>query len=316
MLAISRRLHQAILTGNTEILPGFFSVGEEMRFIGTAENEYWNGSVVSEGVADFFSEVPDILAAEEIQSEAFENGETGWASFVYRVHFSGLPKPSLQRETYVFVLDGARWKIVQRHGSAPVPNAVHMGTEQTAIQRLVDAARDEGPELEQTEGLASILFTDLEASTELAAALGDARWSSLINDHFRDIADIVEAQGGQFVKSLGDGTLSSFPSAQQALKAAVEMQKAVVSRNQDPQLGLRIGIHTGEVVQNRGDFFGAVVNKAARITTMASAGQILVSDVTCTMAGDARDMTFSEPVSVFFKGFEGKHLLHRLEWKP
>ncbi len=314
LLAVSRRLHQAILAGNTKILSGFFSSADEMRFIGTAENEYWNGSIVSEGVGDFFKDVPDIYAAEEVEAEAFENGETGWSSFVHRVHFAGLPEPSLQRTTLVFVLDGAGWKIIQRHGSAPIPNTVHMGAEQTAIQRLVNAARDEGPAIDQTEGLASVLFTDLEGSTELTAALGDTRWSRLINDHFRVLESIVEAHVGQFVKSLGDGTLSSFPSAQQALRAAKNMQEAVQSAEQEPQLGLRIGIHTGDVVQARGDFFGAVVNKAARITTTATAGQIMVSDVTRAMVGGAKEFRFSDSLSVSFKGLEGQHLIHRLEW--
>ena len=203
LIAVSRRLHQAILTGNTEILPEFFSSDENLRFIGTAENEYWNGSVVSRGLSDFFKEVPEIYAAEEVEAEAFENGETGWSSFVYRIHFAGLPKPSIQRTTLILVLDGAAWKIIQRHGSAPIPNSVHMGIEQTAIQRLVDAARDESLALDQTEGLASVVFTDLEGSTGLAAALGDRRWSILINDHFQVLAEIVEQHGGQFVKSLG-----------------------------------------------------------------------------------------------------------------
>lgn len=315
LLAVSRRLHQAILAGNTEILAGFFSMAEEMRFIGTAENEYWNGSVVSDGIEDFFNEVPDIYAAEEIEAEAFENGATGWSSFVHRIHFAGLPEASIQRTTLVFVLDGAGWKIIQRHGSAPIPNTVHMGTEQTAIQRLVDAARDEGLAFDQTEGLASVLFTDLEGSTELAAALGDKRWSVLINEHFGLIERIVTEHYGQFVKSLGDGTLSSFSSAQQALRAAIQMQQTVLLAKTEPRLGLRVGIHTGDVVQARGDFFGAVVNKAARITSAASAGKIMVSDVTRAMVGSTSDFSFNDTISASFKGFEGQHLIHRLEWE-
>ena len=314
LLAVSRRFHQAILAGNTEILADFFSSADEMRFIGTAENEYWNGTVVRDGIGAFFSEVPDIYAAEEIEAEAFDNGNTGWSSFVYRIHFAGLPEPSVQRTTLVFVLDGAGWKIIHRHGSAPVPNAVHMGSEQTAIQRLVDAARTEGLSLDQKEGLASVLFTDVQASTELAAALGDQRWSSLINEHFADMEKIVTGHRGQFVKSLGDGTLSSFPSAQQALRAAAAMQKSVAAAPTDPRLGLRIGIHTGDVVQARGDFFGSVVNKAARIASAATAGKIMVSDATRAMVASASDFTFVETISASFKGFEGQHLIHQLDW--
>jgi class 3 adenylate cyclase len=314
LMAVSRRLHQAILSGNTEILPEFFSSDAQLRFIGTAENEYWSGPVVSKGLPEFFKEIPEIYAAEEVEAEAFENGETGWSSFVYRIQFAGLPEPSLQRTTLIFVLDGAGWKIIQRHGSAPIPNSVHMGTEQTAIQRLVDAARDESPALDQTEGLASVVFTDLEGSTGLAAALGDRRWSALINEHFHALAKIVEQHDGQFVKSLGDGTLSSFPSAKQALKAAVEMQKTVSASDQEPRLGLRIGIHTGDVVQTRGDFFGSVVNKSARITATARAGQIMVSEATRVIVGSSPEFTFTDTLSVMFRGFDGQQVVHRLDW--
>lgn len=315
LLAVSRRWHQAIVNGNTEVLKDFMSSADALRFIGTAENEYWNGAVVGEGVAGFFAEIPALLSAEEVEAEAFENGETGWSSFVHRIHFEGLPEASLQRTTLVFVLEGAGWKIIHRHGSAPVPNIVHMGKEQTAIQRLVDAARDEGPALNQTEGLASVLFTDLEGSTKLAATMGDQRWSVLINDHFRVVEDIVKAHRGQFVKSLGDGTLSSFPSTQEALRAAIQIQDAVSTVTAEAHLGLRIGIHTGEVVQARGDFFGTVVNKAARITTQATAGEILVSDTTRAMVEKTREFRFSNTLTVPIRGLEGQHVIHRLEWK-
>jgi len=314
LLAVSRRWHQAIINGKTEILKGFFSSAEALRFIGTADNEYWNGAVVGEGVGAYFGEIPAIAAFEEVEAEAFENGDTGWSSFVHRIQFEGLSEPSIQRTTLVFVLEGAGWKIIQRHGSAPVPNIVHIGTEQTAIQRLVDVARDEGPALVQTEGFASVLFTDIVDSTKLVAALGDRRWSGLVNEHFRVVEGIVTAHRGQFVKSLGDGTLSSFPSAQEALRAAIQMQDTVSSISEEPHLGLRIGIHTGDVVQARGDFFGSVVNIAARITTAAMAGEILVSEATRTMAGERRDFRFSDSVSVSFKGLEGRHVVHRLSW--
>jgi class 3 adenylate cyclase len=313
LLAVSRRWHQAIVDGNTGILAGFMSRAAQARFIGTAENEYWNGAVIAEGVGDFFGDVPDLLLAEEVEAEAFENGETGWSSFVHRIHFSGLPEPGLQRTTLVFVLEGAAWKIIQRHGSVPVPNVVHMGVEQTPIQRLANAARDEGPDLDQTHGLASVLFTDVVGSTRLASALGDSRWSALINAHFSRIGGIVAAQDGQFVKSLGDGTLSSFPSAQKALGAALLIRDAAAGTGDDLQLHLRIGIHTGDVVQARGDFFGRVVNKAARILSCAAPDEILLSDATRDMAGEDAGFRFSGRRSVRLPGFEGEHGLCRLD---
>jgi adenylate cyclase len=237
LLAVSRRWHDAIKSGKTDKLKDFLSSSEDMRFIGTAENEYWNGPVVGEGIADFFGEIPELNAMEEISAEAFENGETGWSSFMHRVRFAGLSEARILRTTLVFVLEGAGWKIVQRHGSAPTPNIIHLGKEQTAIQRLVDAAREDGPALNQTEGLASVLFTDLEGSTMLAAILGDRRWSAMMNDHFRALEEIVKVHHGQFVKSLGDGTMASFPAAQHALEAAMNMQETVSATTEEPSLG-------------------------------------------------------------------------------
>jgi adenylate cyclase len=315
LLAVSRRWFQGIITRNTEILRDYLSTAEELRFIGTGEGEYWSGPAVRDGVADFFEVVPDFDEIKELEAEAYENGETGWSSFAHRIRFAGFADANVHRTTLIFALDGAAWKIVHRHASVPAPNIDVVGVEQLAIQNLVDAARDEGPALNQTEGLASVLFTDLEGSTTLAATLGDQRWSTLINDHFQVMADIIRAHRGQFVKSLGDGTLSCFLSAHEALTAAIEMQDAVASATVEPRLGLCIGIHTGDVVQARGDFFGTVVNKAARITTAAAAGEILVSDSTRAMVGGTTKFRFAYTVSVPIKGLEGQHVVHRLEWK-
>lgn len=315
LLAVSRRWYQGIITQNTRILRDYLSSAEELRFIGTGEDEYWNGPSVRDGVGDFFAEMPVVEAIEELEAEAYENGDTGWSSFVHRIRFAGFSNATIFRDFLIYVLVGAGWKIVHRHSSVPTPNIEIMGIEQLAIQRLVNSARDEGPELGQTEGLASVLFTDIEGSTTLAATLGDQRWSVLINDHLRVMEGIVQAHRGQFVKSLGDGTLSSFPSANDALTAAIVMQDAVTSARAEPRLGLRIGIHKGDVVQTRGDFFGTVVNMAARITTAASPGEILISEATRAMVGGTRDFRFTDTISVPFKGFEGQHVIHRLEWE-
>jgi len=315
ILAVSRRWYETIRTRNTGALREFLSTAEELRFIGTGEGEFWNGRAVRDGVGDFFNEMPASEVWEELEGEAFENGETGWSSFVHKVQFIGFANAFVSRTVLIFVLEGAAWKIVNRHASVPFPNIDLVGNEQLAIQQLVEAAREEGPELNQTEGLASVLFTDLEGSTALAEALGDRRWLVLVDNHFQIVSDIVQEHHGQFVKSLGDGTLSIFPSANEALMAALEMQEAVASASEEPRLGLRIGIHTGDVVQSSGDFFGTVVNKAARITTAAAAGEILVSDVTRAMVGGTTEFRFTDTDPKQFKGLEGQHVLHRLEWQ-
>jgi len=315
LLAVSRRWFEAIRTKNIGALRDYLSTADELRFIGTGENEFWNGRAVRDGISGFFKELPAPEVWEELEGEAYENGESGWSSFVHKIQFAGLANADIHRTVLVFVLERGAWKIVNRHASVSVPNIDLVGTEQLAIQQLVDAVREDGPELTQTEGLASVLFTDIEGSTALAEALGDQRWSVLIDSHFQIVAGIVQKHRGQFVKSLGDGTLSIFPSANEALMAALKIQEAVAAAPEEPRLGLRIGIHTGDVVQSRGDFFGTVVNKAARITTAASASEILVSDVTRAMVGGTTVFRFTDTVSKQFRGLEGQHVIHRLEWQ-
>lgn len=314
LLAVTERWFEAIRTRRTHVLKDYLSASSELRFIGTGEDEFWKGQAVRDGVADFIGEMPEPDVWEVLEAEAFENGDTGWSAFLHRVGFPGLGNPFIVRTVLVFVLEGASWKIINRHASLPFPNMEFVGSEQLAIQSLVIAALEDGPELLQTEGLASVLFTDVEGSTTLAAAMGDQRWSALIDQHFQTVESIIKEHRGQFVKSLGDGTLSSFPSANQALLAAIKMQMAVTLTEVEPRLGLRVGIHTGDVVLARGDFFGTVVNKAARITASANAGEILVSDVTRAMVGGKQEFNFSDAKSVSLKGLPKDHTVYRLEW--
>ena len=86
-----------------------------------------------------------------------------------------------------------------------------------------------------------------------------------------------------------------------------------IGQSDGPAISLRIGIHTGNVVQTDDDFFGSVVNKAARIVTLAAPGEIRVSDATQTKIGERDDFHFSEMTSVQLEGFEGKHVIYRLE---
>ncbi|WP_171123358.1 MULTISPECIES: adenylate/guanylate cyclase domain-containing protein [unclassified Ruegeria] len=314
LLAVTERWFDAIRYRRTHVLKDYLSASAELRFIGTGEDEFWRGQVVRDGVGDFIGEMPEPDVWEVLEAEAFENGETGWSAFLHKVGFPGLGDSFIVRTVLVFVLEGASRKIINRHASLPFPNVEFVGSEQLAIQSLVNAALNDGPELLQTEGLASVLFTDVEGSTPLAEAMGNQSWSTLIDQHFQTVEGIVAAHRGQFVKSLGDGTLSSFQSANEALLAAIDMQEAVNLTDMEPRLGLRVGIHTGEVVLARGDFFGTVVNKAARITSSANAGEILVSDETRAMVSGHHEFKFVDAKSVTLKGLPKDHTVYRLQW--
>lgn len=313
ILAVARRWIAAIPNRRPNELSNLMTKEDHLLFFGTAEDEIWSGQSVRDGVGAFFGAIPKVVQHDEHFGEAYENGDTGWACLTHELAFETNPDKSfLVRTTLIFTLEDGAWKIVHRHGSIPIPNSDFTGAEQTAIADLVAAAK-EGFALEQTEGLASIMFTDIVSSSALASALGDRGWSEVIARHFKELREIIERHGGQFVKSLGDGAMSSFSSAHQALAAARTIQAMLAARPEEPRLALRIGLHTGDVVQSEDDFFGSVVNKAARITAGSGPGEIWVSDATKLMIGDHSTFRFDESKSVLLKGFDGTHLIHRLE---
>ena len=110
----------------------------------------------------------------------------------------------------------------------------------------------------------TILFTDIEGSTHITESLGDLEWMNLLHDHNAIVRDQVARHSGFEVKSQGDGFMLAFPSAREALKCAIDIQRALGRRDSD-DLRVRIGLHTGEPVRDADDFYGKAVNLAARI---------------------------------------------------
>jgi len=312
LLAVSRRWIDAIQHKRKNQIRNLLSEHQHLRFVGTGDGELWAGDAVREGIGEFFGVIPQFLKHEETFAEAFENGDSGWACLTHDIVFADQPDRTFHvRNTMIFALEDGVWKIVLRHGSIPIPNIDFTGIEQNAIANLVAAAR-KGFSLDQRDGFASIMFTDIVNSSRLASMIGDRLWSSEVARHFATLRKIIEEADGQFVKSLGDGTMSSFPEPAQVLHAARAILKAT-EQSDGPAIALRIGIHTGNIVQTSDDFFGSVVNKAARIAALAAPGEIQVSDATRKMVGETHDYRFANTTSVQLQGFEGEHLIHRLD---
>jgi len=312
LLAVSRRWIDAIHHKRKNEMRNLLSEHQHLRFVGTGEGELWAGDAVREGIGGFFGIIPEFLEHSETFAEAFENGDSGWACLTHNIVFVDQPDRTFHvRTTLIFALEDGVWKIVQRHGSVPIPNIEFTGIEQNAISDLVDAAR-KGFSLDHREGFVSIMFTDIVNSSRIASMIGDRLWSAEVARHFAALRQIIEDAGGEFVKSLGDGTMSSFPQPAGALNAARAIRQAT-KLSDGPVIALRIGIHTGKVVQTKDDFFGTVVNKAARIAALAAPGAIQVSDVTRKMVGETQAYNFSNITSVQLQGLEGEHVIHRLD---
>jgi class 3 adenylate cyclase len=166
------------------------------------------------------------------------------------------------------------------------------------------------------EGTITILFTDIEGSTELFQRLGDERAHTLLREHDEILCRAFERHDGLQVKRQGDGMMAAFSSARRALRAAVDIQQGIAGRNADhpdTELRVRIGINTGEAIAEEDDYYGASVVVAARIAAAARGGQILVSEITKTLIGPNR-IAWGDCGEATLKGLDGSYRLFEAQW--
>ncbi|MHB8512049.1 MAG: ATP-binding protein [Actinomycetota bacterium] len=140
-------------------------------------------------------------------------------------------------------------------------------------------------------GTVTFLFTDIEGSTRLLERVGDDVYASLLEEHRVVLRDVFDVHDGVEVSTEGDAFFVAFLRAADAVRAAVAGQRALQSRAwaDDASVRVRMGIHTGDVLLNDGDYVGATVHRAHRVSALAHGGQILVSGATATVAGEGFD---------------------------
>ena len=126
----------------------------------------------------------------------------------------------------------------------------------------------------------AVMFADVSGSTRLYELAGDAAALAAIRQCIRIMASCAGAWQGRVIKTIGDEVLAIFPSAENAMLAAVDMQLCVAEMApvSGMSLSLHIGFHHGPILlEASGDVFGDAVNLAARLRSLASRGQILTS---------------------------------------
>jgi class 3 adenylate cyclase len=130
---------------------------------------------------------------------------------------------------------------------------------------------------------------------------------ALLREHSAIVEREVAAHHGHVVKSMGDGFMVAFPSARDGLRCAIALQRAFTARNEGTQqpIYVRIGLHTGEAVHDRGDFFGKHVNLAARIGASATGGEIVVSSLLAQLVEPSGEFLLEARAARSFKGLEG-----------
>ncbi|HVF53507.1 MAG TPA: adenylate/guanylate cyclase domain-containing protein [Actinomycetota bacterium] len=149
--------------------------------------------------------------------------------------------------------------------------------------------------------LATVLFTDIVGSTDMASSLGDHKWRELLDAHDRVAARHVARHNGKLIKTTGDGLFATFDGPARAIRCAAELASAV------DELGLQIrtGLHAGEVELRGSDVGGIAVHIGARVAKLADPGEVLVSGaIPPLVAGSG--ITFEDRGSHELKGVDGE----------
>ena len=164
---------------------------------------------------------------------------------------------------------------------------------------------------ESERALATVLFTDIVGSTELAARLGDRGWRQLIERHDALVRRQLGLYRGREVKTMGDGFLATFDGPARAIRCAVGL------RDELQVLGVevRAGIHTGEVELIGEDISGMAVNIGARIGALADAGEVLVSSTVRELVVGS-GMEFADRGVRSLKGAPGEWRLFAIDEPP
>jgi class 3 adenylate cyclase len=146
-----------------------------------------------------------------------------------------------------------------------------------------------GQTVPQSRVVRTFMFTDIEDSTVLLAAIGDDRWSEILRWHDATLRQLFARFGGQEIKQRGggDGFFVAFSSAESALDCAIAIQQAMAeaSRVRHVVLHVRIGAHEAEATRSVDDYSGRGVHEAARIAALARGGEVLASVRTLESAG-------------------------------
>ncbi len=155
--------------------------------------------------------------------------------------------------------------------------------------------------------LATIVFTDIVASTETAARLGDAAWRQLLSRHHALVRRELARYDGRELDTAGDGFFATFDGPARAVLAARSIHEAV----RELGVEVRAGVHTGECEVNDGKVAGIAVSIGARISSLAEPGQVLVSSTVKDLVAGS-DLRFDDRGTHQLKGVPGEWRLFAL----
>ena len=239
-----------------------------------------------------------------------------------------------------------------------IPDAQLIVLEGASAAPYLDDMEDIAGSIEEFLGIAgaapvqavpfrTVLFTDIADSTEMMQRLGDEKGREVLREHERITREVLKANGGTEVKTMGDGFMASFSSVTKAVECAIALQRAFAERNAalsahperaegaveraPPQgaasgaptppepLHVRIGLNAGEPIEEEGpdgrsDLFGATVILAARIAAQAEGGEVLASLAVRELCA-GKGFLFADRGEHALRGFEDRVRLFEVRWR-
>jgi adenylate cyclase len=159
-----------------------------------------------------------------------------------------------------------------------------------------------------SQSAASFVFADIAGFTALTEAHGDEEAVALVTRFAHAVAAELPAVQGEHVKTIGDAVMLRVPDPGDAILLAIRLAHGLFGEHGAPSV--RVGIHHGAAVERDGDYFGAAVNLAARISALAAGGEVLVSGPTAALVPELEGVVYesrgrhqlrnvSEPVELF-----------------
>jgi class 3 adenylate cyclase len=161
----------------------------------------------------------------------------------------------------------------------------------------------------------TFVFSDIVNSTSLLAAIGDEAWHDVIRWHDDTLRAIVAEHGGEEIRHQGDGLVVSFDDEGRAIDCAIAIQRRLAEHRRTngfaPQV--RIGVHTTDATKRGLDYAGLGVHEAARIGTLAGAGEIVASSE--TLSARSRELALGESRAVQLKGIPEAVEVRAVLWR-
>jgi class 3 adenylate cyclase len=162
----------------------------------------------------------------------------------------------------------------------------------------------------------TFMFTDIVTSTDLVGLIGDEAWHDVLGWHDRELRAAIAQHNGVEVSHTGDGFFVAFERAADGIECAVDIQRRLVRHRRDHGFApwVRIGLHTAEATKRGQNFSGQGIHLAARVGTLATSEEIVLTSEVVRSAGQVR-FGLSEPRSVKLKGIRFEVEVQSIDWR-